>query len=74
MSLFAARIPLRQVALRRATAVPSRSMHAGEYKHLPFETKNRTAFGLKFVSYLLTGFSIPFIAAYYQLRKSSGGS
>ncbi|KAI0352689.1 hypothetical protein OH77DRAFT_1523029 [Trametes cingulata] len=52
--------PLRQVALR-SRAAPVRSMH-GEYK--------KGTFGLKVATYLIGGFSIPFVAAYYQLSKS----
>ncbi|KAK7696649.1 hypothetical protein QCA50_001307 [Cerrena zonata] len=73
MSLLAARVPLRQIARSRAV-VPARSMHAGVYKHLPFETKNKAGFGLKLASYLITGFSIPFVAAWYQMSKSSGSA
>ncbi|KAI0786397.1 hypothetical protein C8Q75DRAFT_808385 [Abortiporus biennis] len=68
-ALFAAaRVPLRQAALR---APARRFAHTEEYKHLPFETANRVAFGTKLAAYLITGFSIPFIAAAYQISKSS---
>ncbi|KAI9001161.1 hypothetical protein BD414DRAFT_532938 [Trametes punicea] len=60
--------PLRQVAVR-ARAAPLRSMH-GEYKHIPFSYDKKSTFGLKVASYLIGGFSIPFVAAYYQLSKS----
>ncbi|MCF1423289.1 cytochrome c oxidase VIIc family protein, partial [Mangrovimonas sp. AS18] len=72
MSLIV-RAPLRQLAVRRFAAVPSRGMH-GEYKHIPFDYKNRAAFATKLTAYLATGFAIPFIAAFYQLSKSSGSS
>ncbi|KAI0366396.1 hypothetical protein BV20DRAFT_1055687 [Pilatotrama ljubarskyi] len=60
--------PLRQVAVR-SRAAPVRSMH-GEYKHIPFNYDKKGVFGLKVASYLIGGFSIPFVAAYYQLSKS----
>ncbi|KAF7795866.1 hypothetical protein EIP86_007033 [Pleurotus ostreatoroseus] len=71
MSLLA-RAPVRQLAVRRFAA-PVRNMH-GEYKHIPFEYSNKAAWGSKLAAYLITGFSIPFVAAWYQIRKSSGGS
>ncbi|KAI0771476.1 hypothetical protein BD413DRAFT_475930 [Trametes elegans] len=66
MSLLArSAAPLRQVAVR-ARAVPARSVHSG-YKPVPFSYHNKGAFGLKVGSYLIAGFSLPFVAAYYQL-------
>ncbi|KAI9063365.1 hypothetical protein FKP32DRAFT_1676417 [Trametes sanguinea] len=62
--------PLRQVAVR-ARAAPVRSMHSGEYKHIPFNYDKKPVFAAKVASYLIFGFSIPFIAAYYQLSKSA---
>ncbi|KAI0649981.1 hypothetical protein C8Q79DRAFT_941801 [Trametes meyenii] len=70
MSLLArSAAPLRQVALRSRTA-PIRSVHGGEYKHIPFDYDKKGVFGAKVASYLIFGFSIPFVAAYYQLSKS----
>ncbi|KAI0751318.1 hypothetical protein C8Q80DRAFT_1268575 [Daedaleopsis nitida] len=73
MSLLArSAAPLRQVAVRARTA-PVRSMH-GEYKHIPFDYDKKVVFGVKVAAYLIGGFSIPFVAAYYQLSKSAGAS
>ncbi|KAI0829410.1 hypothetical protein BC628DRAFT_1360408 [Trametes gibbosa] len=73
MSLLArSAAPLRQVA--RARAAPVRSVHTGEYKHIPFDYDKKTTFGVKVVSYFVFGFSIPFVATYYQLSKSSGAA
>ncbi|OBZ71924.1 hypothetical protein A0H81_08286 [Grifola frondosa] len=70
MSILArSAVSLRQVAVR-SRAAPSRSMH-GEYKHLPFEYKNKGAFGTKLAVYMLSGFILPFVAAGYQLNKSA---
>ncbi|EMD41085.1 hypothetical protein CERSUDRAFT_91843 [Gelatoporia subvermispora B] len=44
-----------------------------EYEHMPFDYKNKRVFGLKVATYLATGFSIPFVAAWYQLSKSGAG-
>ncbi|KAI0079679.1 hypothetical protein K474DRAFT_1658767 [Panus rudis PR-1116 ss-1] len=74
MSLLAARVPRRLVVGRRATFVPARLAHSGEYKHLPFEYKHKRAFGLKVASYMIGGFTIPFIAAAYQLHKAGGSA
>ncbi|KAI0723438.1 hypothetical protein C8Q76DRAFT_794378 [Earliella scabrosa] len=73
MSLLArSAAPLRQVTVR-ARAAPVRSMH-GEYKHIPFDYDKKGTFGVKVVAYLVSGFAIPFVAAYYQLSKSAGAS
>ncbi|CDO74081.1 hypothetical protein BN946_scf185043.g131 [Trametes cinnabarina] len=61
--------PLRQVAVR-ARAAPVRSMH-GEYKHIPFNYDKKPVFAAKVAAYLGIGFFIPFIAAFYQLSKST---
>ncbi|OCH93587.1 hypothetical protein OBBRIDRAFT_790112 [Obba rivulosa] len=47
--------------------------HHEEYSPVPFDYKNKRAFGAKVAAYLITGFSIPFLAAWYQMRKSGGG-
>ena len=35
-------------------------------QHIPFDYDNKPVFGAKVAVYLLTGFAIPFVAAYYQ--------
>lgn len=35
-------------------------------QHIPFDYDNKPVFGAKVAAYLLTGFAIPFVAAYYQ--------
>ncbi|THH33722.1 hypothetical protein EUX98_g435 [Antrodiella citrinella] len=72
MSLIAARASLRQVTIRRAGLRYS-SGH-GEHKFVPFNYDNKRTFALKVVSYMVIGFSVPFAAAAYQLKKSGGGS
>ncbi|PIL36733.1 hypothetical protein GSI_00422 [Ganoderma sinense ZZ0214-1] len=70
MSLLArSAAPLRQVAVR-SRAVPARHMSHGEYKHLPFAYEKKGLFGAKVATYMLFGFAIPFVATYYQLKKS----
>ncbi|KAH9943036.1 uncharacterized protein BXZ73DRAFT_97099 [Epithele typhae] len=61
--------PLRHVALRAPRAAPVRSMHSEQA--VPFNYSNKTAFGAKVFVYLATGFAVPFVAAYYQMSKSS---
>ncbi|KJA29972.1 hypothetical protein HYPSUDRAFT_196268 [Hypholoma sublateritium FD-334 SS-4] len=73
-----ARPALRQQTLVRARAFhasrPARSTH-DDYHHLPFAwPTNKTVWAAKVTTYLVLGFSIPFIASGYQLHKSAGGS
>ncbi|KAI6152000.1 hypothetical protein BKA82DRAFT_19574 [Pisolithus tinctorius] len=61
-----------QVARIRATA-PVRYAHGhGEYHHLPFQFpgNKRAAFAFKLSAFLISGFSIPFLAAAFQLKKA----
>ncbi|KAI6047273.1 hypothetical protein EDC04DRAFT_2887079 [Pisolithus marmoratus] len=61
-----------QVTRMRVTA-PVRFAHGhGEYHHLPFQFpgNKRATFALKLSAFLLTGFSIPFLAAAFQLKKA----
>ncbi|KAF9581666.1 hypothetical protein BGW38_001230 [Lunasporangiospora selenospora] len=39
-------------------------------KNLPFSTKNKPVLGASVVAYLGTGFSLPFVAAYWQAHKA----
>jgi len=51
---------------------PARSA-GGHYHHLPFNLpgkKQKGVFGFKLFVYLASGFSIPFAAAAYQLKKA----
>ncbi|KAF9247215.1 hypothetical protein BU15DRAFT_70049 [Melanogaster broomeanus] len=64
---------LRSQVARVRVAAPARYAHGhGDYHHLPFAFpgKNRAAFGAKLTVFLLTGFSIPFAAVFFQLKKS----
>ena len=36
-------------------------------QHLPFAYENKRAFGVKLASYMLIGFTLPFVASWYQL-------
>ncbi|KAF5363663.1 hypothetical protein D9756_000707 [Leucocoprinus leucothites] len=73
------RTSARQFAARARslhTTAPVRDAH-GHYHHFPFDfptSQNKGVFGLKVATYLLTGFSIPFAAVWWQLRKSAGAS
>ena len=39
-------------------------------QHIPFDYDNKPVFGAKVAAYLITGFAVPFVAAYYQLSVS----
>ena len=41
-----------------------------EYQHIPFDYDKKAVFGVKVAAYLITGFAVPFVAAYYQLYVS----
>ncbi|KAI0303227.1 hypothetical protein BC826DRAFT_984087 [Russula brevipes] len=73
MSLVARTAPaLRRQILQSRSFAPSRGVHG--YKHIPFEYEgSKAAFGAKVFVFLLSGFSIPGVAAYYQM-KSAGGA
>ena len=50
--------------------MPSRnsSLMYGRYQHIPFNYEGSKAiFGVKVTLFLLSGFSVPFIASYYQM-------
>ncbi|KAE9410382.1 hypothetical protein BT96DRAFT_1011933 [Gymnopus androsaceus JB14] len=67
-------------AARAQSHVFRRQLHAsnvvrsphGEYHHLPFAWPGdkKAGFAIKLVAYLGFGFSIPFIAGFYQIKKS----
>ncbi|KAH9007001.1 hypothetical protein EDB86DRAFT_2869481 [Lactarius hatsudake] len=71
---FLARTPaLRRQIIQSRAFVPSRGVHG--YKHMPFNYEgSKAVFGAKVAVFLLTGFSIPVVASYYQLRKAAGGA
>ncbi|KAF8165430.1 hypothetical protein B0H34DRAFT_689156 [Crassisporium funariophilum] len=77
LSILARSQALRQQTLARGfhASTAARSAH-GHYHHLPFNFpgQKKFAFATKVTLYLTLGFSIPFIAAGYQLRKSAGPS
>ncbi|KAJ8590305.1 hypothetical protein M405DRAFT_861446 [Rhizopogon salebrosus TDB-379] len=77
--MLAHRVPhsLRARVSRVRVAPPARFAHGhGEYHHLPFQFpgKKRLSFGIKLTAFLVTGFSIPFAAAKFQLNKSAAGA
>ncbi|RPD61965.1 hypothetical protein L227DRAFT_573838 [Lentinus tigrinus ALCF2SS1-6] len=37
------------------------------YQHIPFDYEKKGLFGAKVAAYLISGFAVPFVAAYYQL-------
>ncbi|KAK7049610.1 hypothetical protein VNI00_005641 [Paramarasmius palmivorus] len=67
----------RPIARSFQTSAPSRSAH-GEYHHLPFAWPHspsaRKIFAASITSFLGLGFALPFIAAGFQIKKSSGGT
>ncbi|KAI9226242.1 MAG: hypothetical protein DHS80DRAFT_19035 [Piptocephalis tieghemiana] len=70
---------LARTALHRTTLAPRtvtqtvsrRGMHFSNEngQNLPFSTKSKPLFALKFISYCALGYSLPFIAGYWQLSK-----
>jgi len=73
MSLVARTSVLQRQVLHSRVFVPSRGAHG--YKHMPFNYEgSKAAFGAKVAVFLLTGFSIPMVASYYQIRKAAGGA
>ncbi|KZO93294.1 hypothetical protein CALVIDRAFT_540274 [Calocera viscosa TUFC12733] len=73
-----ARAAVRPIAARALArpAVQARGLHVENtvYNNMPFSYRNKTAFGVKLGLYLGTGFALPFIACWYQLRKSAGSA
>jgi len=68
MSLLARAPRLAARSARSNMLVQSRGMH-GEYKHIPFDYDKKVPLAIKTFLFLGTGFSIPFVASYYQLSK-----
>ncbi|KAF9780238.1 hypothetical protein BJ322DRAFT_1112903 [Thelephora terrestris] len=68
MSLLVRAPRLAARSARSDVFVQSRGMH-GEYKHIPFNYDRKVPLAVKTFLYLGTGFSIPFVASYYQLSK-----
>ncbi|KAJ8502436.1 hypothetical protein ONZ45_g62 [Pleurotus djamor] len=56
------------------TAVARSAGH--DYHHLPFAWPGdkKVSFGTKVTVFLIAGFSIPFVASAYQLKKSAGAA
>ncbi|PPQ92375.1 hypothetical protein CVT25_008725 [Psilocybe cyanescens] len=77
LSILARSSVIRQQALSRSfhASKTARSAH-DDYHHLPFQWpgEKKATFGAKVAVYLAFGFSIPFIASYYQIQKSAGAS
>jgi len=73
MSL-AARAPLLRshILLTPRVGMQKRSMHVDNVvgDNMPFKYANKGAFGAKITVFLLAGFSLPFAASWYQLRKA----
>ncbi|KZT58797.1 hypothetical protein CALCODRAFT_516553 [Calocera cornea HHB12733] len=71
-----ARAAIRPVASRALArpVIQARGVHFENtvYNNMPFDYRNKTTFAIKLIAYLGTGFALPFIAAWYQLRKSAG--
>jgi len=68
-----ARASLRPSArLANRAVVQRRALHVENtvYNNMPFSYRNKPAFAIKLVLFLGTGFALPFVAAWYQLRKA----
>ncbi|KAH8105326.1 hypothetical protein BXZ70DRAFT_920461 [Cristinia sonorae] len=50
------------------------SDHAAGHNPVPFNMANKKSFKYKYLTFLATGFSIPFIAVSYQLKKFGGST
>ncbi|KAF8517847.1 cytochrome c oxidase subunit VIIc [Gautieria morchelliformis] len=74
--MILARAPILRRSVVRSSMVPSRSVHIENTvgNNMPFSYDNRKTFAVKLVLFMAGGFSIPFAAAYYQLRKASAGA
>jgi len=77
MTLLARASPVVRQSLARSSArAPVRFSHGHAYTPadaVPFNFQSKTTFGSKVAVYLLTGFSVPFFATWYQLKKSGAG-
>ncbi|KAI0791828.1 hypothetical protein C8Q75DRAFT_756452 [Abortiporus biennis] len=60
----------RQSGVRFITEVRNDSGHGA----LPFRYNNKRSFTAKYLAFLGLGTALPFVATYWQLRKSSGSS
>ena len=52
---------------RRDLHFPGGKLTNVEMQHIPFDYDRKVPFAIKTFLYLSTGFSIPFVASYYQL-------
>ncbi|KZS97562.1 hypothetical protein SISNIDRAFT_481480 [Sistotremastrum niveocremeum HHB9708] len=77
MALSLARPILRQSILRQSQSLGKPRFVHIENKlgdNMPFSYSNKRAFGIKLAAFLLSGFSIPFIAASVQLKRAGGSA
>ncbi|KAH6914994.1 hypothetical protein BKA70DRAFT_1257652 [Coprinopsis sp. MPI-PUGE-AT-0042] len=74
LTTVAARTSLRSARGFRTSAVARSAGH--DYHHLPFAWPGdkKVSFGTKLGVFLAFGFSIPFVASAYQLKKAAGGA
>ncbi|KAF9469114.1 hypothetical protein BDZ94DRAFT_572355 [Collybia nuda] len=76
LSLLVRSSVFRQQVVSRArylhTTPSIRSAGHGEYKFVPFSYDKKVPFGAKVAFYMVSGFSIPFLCAKWQLHKSQG--
>jgi len=66
----------RPAARNIARSVRTRGVHIENTVHnnMPFQYRNKKAFAVKLFVFSISGFSIPFLAAAYQLSKASAAS
>ncbi|EPS97923.1 hypothetical protein FOMPIDRAFT_1127637 [Fomitopsis schrenkii] len=63
----ASRRPVGQVRFAHGEAEHAHHGGPAPYGHLPFTFSNKKTFAVKYLTFCLTGFSLPFIASGYQL-------
>lgn len=63
-------------APHHAAVIHKRLLSTGskKYSGIPFDYSNKRALALKFIAFWGGSFFIPFVASWYQLQKSGGGS
>ncbi|KAI0693060.1 cytochrome c oxidase subunit VIIc-domain-containing protein [Cytidiella melzeri] len=73
-AISATRIVRAGFRMPRASRQVHSNINWAHPEHLPFGVTNKRAFTAKYWTFLGVGFSIPFIAGWWQLRKSSGAA
>jgi len=66
--------PRSATVLRQAQQL--RSMHVDNVvgENMPFKYDKKVAYGSKLTVFFISGFALPFVAAYYQMVKKAGAA